>query len=142
MKRVLFVCTGNSARSQMAEGLLRALGRGAYEAHSAGTEPKGLNPLAVRVMREISFDISGHRSKPLDGYRGEKFDVVVTVCDRARETCPAFPNAGKTLHWSLEDPAGSRGSEDEKLAVFRRVRDEIRGRIEAFVQSKTKEETT
>lgn len=135
MRKVLFVCTGNSARSQMAEGLLRALGRGAMEAYSAGTQPKGLNPLAVKAMQEISIDVSGQRSKSLEEYRDARFDTVVTVCDRARESCPHFPNAAKVLHWSLEDPAEADGTEEEKLAVFRRVRDQIRARIEEFVRS-------
>jgi arsenate reductase len=128
--RVLFLCTHNSARSQMAEGLLRHLAGDRFEAYSAGTEATHVRPLAVRAMDEIGIDISGQESKTLNRYLGEPFDYVITVCDEANEACPFFPGAKNRLHWSFEDPAQATGSEEERLAVFRRVRDEIRERIE------------
>ena len=123
---VLFLCTGNSCRSQMAEGWARALLAGVVEAHSAGVEAHGLNPLAVRVMREVGVDISGQRSKQVDALHGLRPDVVVTVCDRAAEACPVFPGAPRMLHRDFHDPAPATGTEAEVLAVFRSVRDEIR----------------
>jgi len=126
--RVLFVCTGNSARSQMAEGWLRHLSAGRVEAASAGTEPRGLHPLAVRVMAERGVDISRQRSKHLSEVQGIRFDWVVTVCDRARQSCPVFPGA-RTVHWDLPDPAEARGSEEEVAEAFRRVRDELARRV-------------
>lgn len=131
--KVLFLCTGNSCRSQMAEGLLRHLGGGRFDAASAGTRPVELNPGAVAAMKEIGIDISGHASKHVDSLAGESFQHVITVCDNARETCPVFPAEAGTLHWSFDDPAGATGSQEERMAVFRRVRDEIRGRIEKFL---------
>jgi arsenate reductase len=131
--RVLFVCTGNSARSQMAEGWLRHLSGGRVEAASAGTEPKGLHPLAVRVMAERGVDVSGQRSKPLSEVADQAFDLVVTVCDRARQTCPVFPGA-RTLHWDLPDPASVDGPE-EALRLFREVRDELERRVRALLRS-------
>lgn len=131
--RVLFVCTGNSARSQMAEGWLRHLSGGRVEAASAGTEPKGLHPLAVRVMAERGVDVSGQRSKPLSEVVDQAFDLVVTVCDRARQTCPVFPGA-RTLHWDLPDPASVDGPE-EALRLFREVRDELERRVRALLRS-------
>jgi arsenate reductase (thioredoxin) len=128
--RVLFLCTHNSARSQMAEGLLRHLAGDRFEAHSAGTEATLVRPLAIRVMDEVGVDISGQESKTLERYRGEHFDYVITVCDDANEACPFFPGAKNRLHWSFEDPARAEGSEEERLAIFRRVRDEIREHIE------------
>lgn len=123
--KVLFLCTGNSARSQMAEGYLRSVASDQFEALSAGIEPKGLNPLAVTVMHEIGIDISGQKSKDVVTLLGQHIPYVVTVCDNARERCPIFPRTYKFLHWSFEDPAAVKGDMDEKLAVFRRVRDEI-----------------
>jgi arsenate reductase len=117
----------------MAEGLLRALGGGAYEAMSAGTHPVGLNPLAVTVMTERGIDISRQRSKALDEFLDQRFDWVITVCDGARESCPNFPGAARRLHWSLDDPAAVAGTEEERLEAFRRVRDEIREHIRLFV---------
>ena len=128
--RVLFVCTHNSARSQMAEGLLRDLAGDRFEVTSAGTEATHVRPLAIRAMTEIGIDISGQESKTLERHLGEPFDYVITVCDDANEACPFFPGAKKRLHWSFEDPSWAEGSEDERLAIFRRVRDEIRKRIE------------
>ena len=128
--RVLFLCTHNSARSQMAEGLLRHLSGDRVEAYSAGTEATLVRPLAIRVMDEVGVDISGQESKTLERYRGEHFDYVITVCDDANEACPFFPGAANRLHWSFEDPARAEGPEEERLAIFRRVRDEIREHIE------------
>ena len=130
-RRILFVCTHNSARSQMAEGLLRALGGDRFRAFSAGTEATRVRPLAIRAMAELGIDIAGQESKTLDRYLGAPFDAVVTVCDAAHEACPYFPGAARRLHWSFEDPAAARGSEEEQLATYRRVRDQIRARIEA-----------
>ena len=128
--RVLFLCTHNSARSQMAEGLLRQLAGDRFEVMSAGTEATHIRPLAIRAMDEIGIDISGQESKTLDRYLDEPFDYVITVCDDANEACPFFPGAQSRLHWSFEDPSRVEGSEEERLAVFRSVRDRIRERIE------------
>jgi len=128
--RVLFICTHNSARSQMAEGLLRQLGSERFEVFSAGTEATFVRPLAIKAMAELGIDISKQQSKKLDRYLDEPFDDVITVCDTAAETCPIFPGAAHRRHWSFEDPSKATGSEDEQLAVYRRVRDEIRSRIE------------
>ena len=133
-KRVLIVCTGNSARSQMAEGLWRELGGAGYEVFSAGTQPSFVRPEAVAVMRELGVDLSGHRSKSVDEFAGLPFDLVVTVCDSARETCPVFPGARERLHWPFEDPAGVTGDDEVRMAAFRRVRDEIRARIVQYLR--------
>jgi arsenate reductase len=130
--RVLFVCTGNSARSVMAEGLLRRYGGEAFEVHSAGTEPRGINPLTVRVLEEAGIDTSFARSKSVEGYLGQSFDYVITVCDQARQVCPVFPGAHESLHWGFEDPAEATGTEEERLAVFRRVFVEIGERVSRF----------
>jgi arsenate reductase len=128
--RVLFLCTHNSTRSQMAEGLLRHLAGDRFESHSAGTEATRVRPLAIRAMEEIGVDISGQESKTLERYQQEPFDYVITVCDDANEACPFFPGAQSRLHWSFKDPSKAEGSEEERLAVFREVRDGIRRRIE------------
>ena len=128
--RVLFLCTHNSARSQMAEGLLRHLAGGRFEVYSAGTEATFVKPEAVAAMAELGVDISGQESESLELYLGEPFDFVVTVCDDANEACPVFPGAKSRLHWSFIDPSRATGSDEERLEVFRRVRDEIRERIE------------
>jgi arsenate reductase len=128
-QRVLFLCTHNSARSQMAEGILRTMGGHRFDAFSAGTEATEVRPLAIRAMRELGIDISGQQSKSLSTYQGERFDLVITVCDDAREACPYFPGASRQIHWSFEDPAAATGSEEERLAVFRDVRDQIAERI-------------
>lgn len=128
-RRVLFLCTENSARSQMAEGFLRHWGGSAFEVYSAGTRPSTVHPLTVRVMQEVGIDITGHRSKSVDAFAGMTFDVVVTLCDIAREACPVFPVARRQLHWDIPDPRAVEGSEDERLAAFRRARDLIRARI-------------
>jgi arsenate reductase len=129
--RVLFLCTHNSARSQMAEGLLRHLGGGRFEAHSAGTEATPVRPLAIKAMTELGIDISTQRSKTLDPYVEQRFDYVITVCDDANETCPFFPNAAHRVHWSLPDPSTAAGTEAQQLAVYRKVRDDLRARIES-----------
>lgn len=131
MQRVLFLCTHNSARSQMAEGLLRAWAGDRFEAHSAGVEATEVRPLAIRAMAEIGIDVSGQWSKRLDTYLGQDFAYAITVCDEAREACPYFAGAKRQLHWSFDDPSAATGSEDARLAVFRRVRDEIGDRIRA-----------
>ena len=128
--RVLFLCTGNSARSQMAEGYLRHVAGGGYEVFSAGIDPKGLNPLAVEAMNEIGIDISAQKSKDLRTMLGIPIQYVVTVCDNAKEHCPIFPGTYKFIHWSLEDPAAVIGTKQEKLAAFRRIRDQISRNIE------------
>lgn len=130
--RVLFLCTGNSCRSQIAEGALRELADDRFEAASAGTSPTQINPMAVRVMAEIGIDVSEQRSKSVVELMGEQFDYVVTVCDHAREACPVFPGGTRKLHWSFDDPASAEGSEEERLEVFRRVRDEIVSIIREF----------
>jgi arsenate reductase len=132
-KRVLILCTGNSARSQMAEGLLRYEGESVYEVYSAGTHPSVVNPLAVEAMRERGIDISRHRSKSVEDFFGQEFDYVITVCDNANENCPVFPGQTKRIHWSFDDPAAAVGNEAERLAEFRRVRDEIEARLREFV---------
>lgn len=129
-RRVLFLCTHNSARSQMAEGLLRNLAGDRFEVTSAGTEATRVRPQAIEVMGEIGIDISGQESKTLERYLGEPFDYVITVCDDANEACPVLPGAKSRLHWSFRDPSQATGSEEERLEVFRTVRDELRERIE------------
>jgi arsenate reductase (thioredoxin) len=132
-RRVLFVCTHNSARSQMAEAFLRFHGHGKFEAFSAGTEATAVRPEAIAAMAELGIDISGQQSKTFERYLGEPFEWVITVCDRARQTCPVFPGADNTDHWGFDDPAEAEGSDEDRLAVFRRVRDEINARIKIFV---------
>jgi arsenate reductase (thioredoxin) len=127
--RVLFLCTGNSARSQMAEAFLRTIGKDHFAIFSAGTEPKILHPMAVQVMREVNIDIASQRSKDLTEFLGQEFDYIITVCDRARDNCPTFPGDNERIHWGFDDPAAAIGSEEERLKVFRRVRNEIRNRI-------------
>jgi arsenate reductase len=127
--RVLFLCTHNSARSQMAEGLLRTMAGDRFEVQSAGTEKTAVHPLAIRVMAEHGIDISGHSSKVHDGLIAASWDSVITVCDDANERCPVFPGALERLHWSFEDPSRATGDEQARLVVFRRVRDEIEARL-------------
>lgn len=134
MARILFLCTGNSCRSQMAEGWLRHLGRPPVETFSAGTAPQPVSRLAVETMQERGIDISGHRSKSVREFLGQRFDFVITVCDQAQEVCPTFPNAPRLLHWSIPDPAKAEGTTEERRTVFCLVRDQIRGRVEAFVR--------
>ena len=129
-KRVLILCTGNSARSQMAEGLLRADAGDRFEVASAGVNPSHVRPEAIEVMREVGIDISGHRSKSVDEFVAQEFDYVITVCDNANEQCPVFPGNTRRIHWSFDDPAAAQGDEQSRLAVFRRVRDEIRDQLQ------------
>ena len=131
-QRVLMLCTGNSARSQLAEGLLRHDAGYRFEVESAGTRPSHVRPEAVTVMREIGIDISAHRSKHVDEFAGQPFDFVLTVCDNANESCPVFPGQGTRIHRNFEDPAALQASEPERLALFRRVRDEIRDYLRTF----------
>lgn len=129
---VLFLCTHNSARSQMAEGLLRSMAGDRFESHSAGTEQTRVHPLAIVAMKELGVDLSTHRSKLSDEYVDRPFDYVVTVCDRAKESCPIFPGAKKMLHWSFDDPSAAKGTDEERLAEFRRIRDQIAERLREF----------
>jgi arsenate reductase len=136
---VLFICTHNSARSQMAEGLLNRLGVGRFEAQSAGTEPGTLNSLAVQVMAEAGIDVSGQRAKSVDDFVQDAFDYVITVCDDANEACPVFPNARHRFHWSFADPSRAQGTPEERLAFFRAIRDAIRARVEEFLTTSVRE---
>jgi arsenate reductase (thioredoxin) len=128
-QRVLILCTGNSARSQMAEGILRDLNGEHFDVESAGTAPSQVRPEAIEAMKEIGIDISRHRSKSVDEFTGQHFDYVVTVCDNANESCPVYPAGTERIHWSFPDPAGVTGSDEVRLAAFRKVRDEIRDRL-------------
>ncbi len=135
LKRVLILCTGNSARSQMAEGILRHDGSGKFEVESAGVAPSRVRPEAIQAMHEIGIDISGHRSKSVDEFAGQDFDFIITVCDNAAENCPVFPGKAERIHQSFEDPpAPGVGSDDSRLDVFRRVRDEIRAWMGEFIR--------
>lgn len=134
MPSVLILCTGNSCRSQMAEVLWKALGNGAWRAASAGSQPAGyVHPLAVQALAEVGLDATGCRSKSVDEFRDQPFDLVVTVCDHARDACPAFPHARQSLHWPFDDPAHAAGDDTARMNVFRRVRDEIRERIRQYL---------
>ena len=133
-KRILILCTGNSARSQMAEGLLRHDAGQRFDVFSAGTKPSHVREEAIVVMRELGIDISGHRSKSIDEFAGQPFDYVLTVCDNAKESCPIFPGHANRLHHSFDDPAAVEGAEDTRLAAFRAVRDQIREYLRRFPQ--------
>jgi arsenate reductase len=135
VKSVLFLCVHNSARSQMAEGLLRDRAGDRFEAFSAGNEATEVRPLAITAMAELGIDISGQRSKSTADLGGRRFDYVITVCDDAKEACPYYPNAAHQVHWRFDDPSAATGTEDERLAVFRRVRDEIAASIDEFVSA-------
>ncbi len=132
MKRILVLCTANSARSQMGEGLFRHEGYGKYEVASAGTRATLVRPEAIKVMAEIGIDISSHRSKAVEELDGQRFHYVVTVCDNARDNCPVFPAETQRVHWSFEDPASVEGSEEDRLNAFRRIRDQIHTHVKAF----------
>ena len=132
--RVLFVCTHNSARSQLAEALLGRLGGDGFEVRSAGTEAARVNPYAIRVLAEQGIDWTGATSKTIDGFLGQRFDHVITVCDRARETCPYFPGSTSTLHWGLDDPSDVGGTDEERLEAFRRTAAEIAERLGPFIE--------
>ena len=131
-QRILVLCTGNSARSQMGEGLFRSVGGDTVEVASAGTRPSHVRPEAIAVMKEIGIDISNHRSKSAGELAGQPFDYVVTVCDHARDQCPVFSGPAQRIHWSFEDPAAVEGTETERLEAFRRIRDQIRERVKGF----------
>ena len=132
-QRVLFICSHNSARSQMAEAMLRAMGGEEFEPFSAGTEATRVRPEAIAVMAEVGIDISGQQSKNLDRFVHQPFDWLVTVCDTARESCPVFPGVERTAHWGVDDPAEVPGSEARHLEAFRRARDDLRNRIRLFI---------
>lgn len=134
-KRVLILCTGNSARSQMAEGLLRHYAGARFDVESAGTKPSAVRPEAIAVMRELGIDISAQRSKSAVEFQGQQFDYVITVCDNARETCPVFFGAAQKLHHDFDDPAALTGPETERLVLFRRVRDELMAYLREFVRN-------
>ena len=136
MKRILVLCTGNSARSQMGEALFRYEGGETHEVASAGTNPSHVRPEAVAVMKELGIDISGQRSKSVEEFEGQSFDYVVTVCDNGRDNCPVFPAGAERIHWSFEDPAAVQGGEQERLAAFRRIRDRIHERVKTFVRER------
>lgn len=133
-KKIIVICTGNSIRSQIAEGFFKKY-RSNWEIRSAGTNPKGLNTITITVMMEKGIDISGQKSKSLDQFINSKFDYVITVCDNARESCPLFPGKAKIIHWNFEDPAEVKGSMDEKLFVFRKVRDKIEEKVIEFIEN-------
>lgn len=138
MKNVLILCTGNSCRSQMAEALWRELGQGEWESYSAGSLPSGyVHPMAIEVMQELDQDLSQNRSKHVDEYLNETFDLVVTVCDSAKESCPTLAGAQRIEHWPFYDPADAEGSDTEKLTVFRDVRDQIREKIQEFLKAES-----
>jgi arsenate reductase len=141
MRKVLFLCSGNSARSQMAEGFLKQLGHGEWKVESAGIFPSYVHPLAIRAMEEVKIDISEQTSKSMDAFLNERFDYVITLCEHAAKFCPAPVGQGKRLSWSFDDPASAVGTIEERLVVFRRVRDEIKTRIEAFLKSEASEST-
>lgn len=132
--RVLFVCTHNSARSQMAEGMLRTWGGDRYDVASAGTKRTHVRPEAITVMREIGIDIGHHESKTLEPFLEQPLDWLITVCDQARESCPTLPGVARQLHWSVDDPSMADGDEAERLAAFRAARDELAVRIRAFLE--------
>lgn len=136
-KRVLILCTGNSARSQMAEGLLRDMAGDKFEVFSAGTKPSIVRPEAIAALKEKGIDISNHRSKSVDEFTGQEFDYIITVCDNAKENCPVFPAKAKRVHHSFEDPAAVEGDEETRLNAFRRVRDEIEATLHEFVSQMT-----
>ncbi len=134
-RRVLILCTGNSARSQMAEGILRHKAGDSFEVQSAGVAPSHVRPEAIEAMREIGIDISSHRSTSVDEFTGIEFDHIITVCDNAKDSCPVFPGTAEPIHWSFEDPAAVMGSHEQRLDAFRVVRDQISSRLENFLAS-------
>lgn len=136
--RVLFLCTGNSARSQMAEHLLRAFGGDRFEVFSAGTDPTVIQPLTVQVLAEVHIDASRARSKSIDVFLDEQFDYIITVCDKARDRCPVFPGDARRIHWSFEDPVAAEGDAEHKLQVFRRIRTEMTNRLRIWIPAVTR----
>jgi len=139
-QRVLFVCTHNSARSQMAEGMLRAWGGDRFEAFSAGTEATSVRPEAIAAMSEIGIDISRQASKTLEPFLGESFTWLITVCDQARESCPTLPGVAQQTHWSIDDPSAVQGTDEERIEAFRQARDVLRGRIQMFILAAGRED--
>jgi len=139
-QRVLFVCTHNSARSQMAEGMLRAWGGDRFEAFSAGTEATSVRPEAIAAMSEIGIDISRQASKTLEPFLGESFTWLITVCDQARESCPTLPGVAQQAHWSIDDPSAVQGTDEERIEAFRQARDVLRGRIQMFILAAGRED--
>ncbi len=135
-KRVLFLCTGNSARSQMAEGLLRRLAGERFEVFSAGIKPTAVNPLAIKAMDEIGIDIARQRSKSVSEFVEHKFDYIITVCDHSKQTCPVFPGQNQKISWDLEDPVLAEGMEEEKIMMFRKIRDRIKENLLKFITIK------
>jgi arsenate reductase (thioredoxin) len=135
-EKVLFLCTGNSCRSQMAEGYLRYLADDRFEAFSAGTAPTNVNPITIQVMKEGGIDIASHTSKSVSGFQNKVFDYVITVCDNAKQVCPVFPGKYKKIHWSIEDPAEFSGIYDDKLKLFRKTRDTIKQFVLDFINNK------
>ena len=133
MKKILFLCTGNSCRSQMGEGFIRHMAANKFEVFSAGVEPTQVNPYAIKVMAEAGIDISSHQSKSVNEFLEQKFDYVITVCNHAKQVCPIFPGQYERIHWDIEDPANAKGSEQEKLAFFRKIRDEIKEKCLEFL---------
>lgn len=138
-KRILFLCTHNSSRSQMAEAIINSLYSDRYQAYSAGTQPSTVNPFTIKVMSEIGIDLSNHRSKDVKEFRGWSFNIVVTVCDQARESCPFFPGAVSYIHQGFTDPSAEKGSFEDKMKIFRQVRDEIKDWIEKTFNEKNEE---
>ena len=136
-RRVLILCTGNSARSQMAEGILRHIAGDRFDVESAGIAPSHVRPEAIRAMNEIGIDIRSHRSKSVDEFVDQDFEYVITVCDNARESCPVFPGSAARIHWSFDDPAVVDGTDEERLAAFRTVRDKIALRLGQFAAETT-----
>lgn len=136
-KRVLILCTGNSARSQMAEGILRDIAGDRFDVESAGVEPSHVRPEAIEAMSDIGIDITSHRSKSVDEFTGDEFDHIITVCDNARESCPVFPGNAERIHWSFDDPAAVEGTREERVDAFRRIREEIYDRLTQFVNDRT-----
>ncbi len=133
MKKILFLCTGNSCRSQMGEGFMRHMAGDKFEVFSAGVEPTQVNPYAIKVMAEAGIDISYHRSKSVNEFLKQEFDYVITVCNHARQVCPIFPGKYKKIHWDIEDPAEISGTEREKMVLFRKIRDEIKEKCQKFL---------
>jgi len=133
VKKILFLCTGNSCRSQMGEGFMRHMAGNKFEVFSAGVEPTQVNPYAIKVMAEAGIDISSHQSKSVNEFLEQKFDYVITVCNHAKQVCPIFPGQYERIHWDIEDPANAKGSEQEKLAFFRKIRDEIKEKCLEFL---------
>jgi len=134
-QKILILCTGNSCRSQMADGYFRHLAGDRFDVTSAGLEPSVVNPKAIQVMQEDGVDISSHTSKDVEQFIGQKFDYFITVCDNAKERCPFFPGQAERIHWSFEDPAAAEGTEDEIMAVFRKVRHQIKAKIDGYFKT-------